>query len=167
MQAKQEFRAVTSNSRCYALGYAHQLALTKRRPVLIRRELLASADGVSHDTFCRAGLLLGRLHAEASDDAAHLAAVFGATFGGGRLEAMWNAEDNAVARSLRKTAAELDAADARAYACAEAYLAPMSARGALAPVRAASFADSREWLTLWLGTDPITSKKKMPEDAHP
>jgi hypothetical protein len=96
--------------------------------------------------------------------------MWAAAFGpqdGDRLANMWNAADNVVARALRKPASELDAADARAYACQEAYLAHMSARGADAPIFAAGFATVRNWLALWLSADPVTSQEKMPEDAHP
>ena len=163
---KPESRAATLD----AIEAQHTIepALALAAAPALTELLTAGADDVDHAAFCRVGLLLGRLHAEAGDDAARIATMWAAAFGPlERLGNMWDAADNVVARALRKPAAELDAADARAYACQETYLGYMSARGADAPVRAAGCATVRDWLAIWLSADPITSKKKMPEDAHP
>ena len=126
--------------------------------------MATSAEGVDNPTFCRLGWLVTRLHQEASGDAARLAALYGATFGGSRLAALWNAEDNVVARALRKPAAELDAVDARAYACMGAcFYGPMSAYGMDAPASAAGLG-TVEILSLWVTADPVIS---LPEDARP
>ena len=80
------------------------------------------AAGVERDAYDRAGLLLGRLEAEALPD---VLAVHGAAFGEGGWERLWNA-DSVVNAALRQPAAELTRADARSYACSYAY-EPISA----------------------------------------
>jgi hypothetical protein len=134
-----------------------------------RSELLAaSADEVNHAAYCRLGLLLGRLYAEAvAVDVDSIAAMFGAAFGEGRFTAMVNSEDTVLARAMRKPVAELDAADVRAFACQWAWDGPFWARGCRSAVcHAAGFSSAPEFVTALMSED-ILSKKKTPEDIRP
>ena len=60
------------------------------------------AAEVDRATYDRAGLLLGRLHAEALPD---ITAVHGAAFGEGGYERLWNA-NSVLNAALRQPAAE-------------------------------------------------------------
>ena len=104
-------------------------------------ELLAlDAAEAPREVYDRAGLLLGRLAAEALPrGAAAQAAVVGAALGGGRWARWLNAEGSVYAAMVRKPAAELTRADARSYACLLAHIGPAHARGLTALVTAAGF----------------------------
>jgi hypothetical protein len=128
--------------------------------------MAASAGIVDHSTFCRLGLLLTRLSTEAGNDAERLAAVYGATMGGGRLAALFGSDDNVVARALRKPAAELDAIDARAVACLHANEHGPLARGGDAPVAAAGFSGAFD-LPMVVTTNHFLHSKKMPDEDRP
>ena len=119
----------------------------------------AEVDRAAYD---RAGLLLARLHEEALPD---IVAVYGAAFGDGGLERLWNS-DSVVNIALRKSAAQLTRADAVSYACVNAYDPVHLVRGATAPWAAAGLT-AMQFLGLWMGVEPIISKKKMPEDDTP
>jgi hypothetical protein len=120
------------------------------------------AAEVERDAFDRAGLLLARLEAEALPDAV---AVHGAAFGEGGYERLWNA-DSVLNTALRQPAAKLTRADAMSYACAVAYEPIIYARGATKAWGAGGFTPL-EWVGLWMGAEPIVSKKKQPEDDVP
>ena len=96
-------------------------------------ELLAlDAAEAPREVHDRAGLLLGRLCAEAVPRGAEAqAAVYGAALGGGRYARWLNAVGSVLAQAVRKPAAELTRADARSYACAWALMGPACARGGL------------------------------------
>eukprot|EP01046_Picozoa_sp_COSAG06_P039594 COSAG06_NODE_4700_length_4026_cov_2.671505_5_plen_398_part_00 len=117
---------------------------------------------VERDAYDRAGLLVARLDAEALPD---VVAVHGAAFGAGGYERQWNA-DSALNTALRQPAVELTRADAMSYACHLAYEPISAARGYTKPWHAAGFTP-REFLGLWMGVEPIVSKKKQPEDDVP
>jgi hypothetical protein len=125
---------------------------------------LMAMDGaeVERDTYDCAGLLLGRLEAEALPD---VVAVHGAAFGEGRYERLWNA-NSVVNAALRQPAAELTRADARSYACSCAYEPINCARGYSEPWHAVGLT-AREFVGLWMSAEPIASKKKLPEDDVP
>jgi hypothetical protein len=130
-------------------------------PALLGLMAMDAAE-VERDAYDRAGLLLGRLHAEALPD---LVAVHGAAFGEGGYERRWNA-DSLVNTALRQPAAQLTRADAMSCACAMAYESIFGARGFTEPLRAAGFTEL-EFFGLWLSAEPIVSKKKHPEDDVP
>jgi|EP01046_Picozoa_sp_COSAG06_P039352 hypothetical protein len=125
---------------------------------------LMAMDGaeVERDAYDRAGLLLGRLHAEALPD---ITAVHGAAFGEGGWERLWNA-DSVLNAALRQPATELTRADARSYACYMAYEPIMATRGYTKPWSATG-CPTVEWIGLYMSAEPIASKKKQPEDDVP
>jgi hypothetical protein len=120
------------------------------------------AAEVERDAYDCAGLLLGRLHAEALPN---VAAVHGAAFGDGGYERLWNA-DSLLNVALRQPAAELTRADATSYACNCVYETIRCARGATESWRATGLT-ALEFLGLWMSTEPIVSKKKLPDDDVP
>jgi hypothetical protein len=130
-------------------------------PALVGLMAMDAAE-VERDAYDRAGLLLGRLHAEALPD---VVAVCRAAFGEGGYERLWNA-DSVLNAALRQPAAEVTRADAMSYACSCAYEPISAARGYTKPWHAAGFTP-REFLGLWMGVEPIVSKKKQPEDDVP
>ena len=130
-------------------------------PALLGLMAMDAAE-VERDAFDRAGLLLARLEAEALPDAV---AVHGAAFGEGGYERLWNA-DSVLNTALRQPAAELTRADAMSYACAAAYETIYGKKSLSEPLRAAGFT-ALEFIRLWMGADPIVSKKKQPEDDVP
>ena len=130
-------------------------------PALLGLMAMDAAE-VERDAYDRAGLLVTRLEAEALPD---VAAVNGAAFGEGGYERLWNA-DSALNTALRQPAAELTRADAMSYACSCAYDPITPARGYTKPWHAAGFT-TMEFLGLWMGVEPIISKKKQPEDDVP
>jgi glycine/D-amino acid oxidase-like deaminating enzyme len=116
-------------------------------------ELLAlDVAEVGPAEFDRIGLLLGRLVAEASDDAA---SVYGAMWGEGRLLAFYRSEGNAVAQALRKPAEELTREDALHLACAAALDPQAYVRGLTKLIAAAGFATTMEWFAAWMTEDPL------------
>eukprot|EP01046_Picozoa_sp_COSAG06_P050418 COSAG06_NODE_7981_length_2312_cov_5.610120_2_plen_413_part_00 len=117
---------------------------------------------VERDTYDRAGLLLARLEAEALPD---VVAVHGAAFGEGGYERLWNA-DSVLNTALRQPAAQLTRADAMSCACYAAYDPIYPARGFTEPFRAAGIT-TPEFVGLWMGAEPLVSKKKLPEDDVP
>jgi hypothetical protein len=130
-------------------------------PALVELMAMDAAE-VERDAFDRAGVLLGRLFAEALPDSA---AVHGAAFGEGGYDRVWNA-DSVVNTALRQPAAQLTRADAVSCACVNAYIAPHFARGATKPWAAAGLTPL-EIFGLFMTCDPIVSKKKLPEDDVP
>jgi hypothetical protein len=115
-------------------------------------ELLAlDVAEVGPAEFDRIGLLLGRLVAEASDDAA---SVYGAMWGEGRLLAFWRSEGNAVAQALRKPAEQLTREDALHLACAVALDPQTGVRGWTKPIAAAGFATAMEFFAAFMTEDP-------------
>ena len=117
---------------------------------------LQSADAaeVGREIFDRVGLLAARLTAEATPDDA--AVVYGAYYGSpGRFAAHLRAEGSVLARAWRKPAAELTRADARSWACREAYTPPAFVRGITEPFAAAGFATTGEWFGIWMSENPI------------
>jgi hypothetical protein len=130
-------------------------------PALVGLMAMDAAE-VERDAYDSAGLLLGRLHADALPN---VAAVHGAAFGEGGYERLWNA-DSVLNAALRQPAAELTRADARSYACNLAYDQAYAARGYTEPWGAAGFT-AREFIGLFLSAEPIVSKKKQPEDDVP
>jgi hypothetical protein len=130
-------------------------------PALLGLMTMDAAE-VERDAYDRAGLLLGRLHAEALPD---ITAVHGAAFGEGGYERLWNA-NSVLNAALRQPAAELTRAGARSYACSCAYDTIIYARGIAKPYSAAGLTP-REYIGVWLSAEPITSKKKQPEDDAP
>ena len=117
--------------------------------------LLASdmAD-VSHDQFDRIALVLVRLVVEAPDDPA---TIYGATFGEGRLGALWSSDSNVIARALRKPASELTAADVRSMVYVEAIDQFANIRGSTKPWAAAGL-PGMKWLMLMMSEHPLASK---------
>eukprot|EP01046_Picozoa_sp_COSAG06_P050417 COSAG06_NODE_7981_length_2312_cov_5.610120_1_plen_199_part_00 len=101
-------------------------------PALLGLMAMDAAE-VEREAFGRAGLLLGRLEAEALPD---VAAVHGAAFGEGGFERLWNA-NSVVNAALRQPAAQLTRANAVSYACSLAYEAIVPARGYTEPFRVA------------------------------
>jgi hypothetical protein len=130
-------------------------------PALLGLMTLDAAE-VERDAYDRAGLLVGRLHAEALPDPSE---VHGAAFGDGGYERLWNA-DSVVNAALRQPAAELTRADAMSYACKCAFESTYAARGHTKGYHAAGVT-AREAFGLWLSAEPIISKKKQPEDDVP
>eukprot|EP01046_Picozoa_sp_COSAG06_P023741 COSAG06_NODE_1898_length_8112_cov_11.078747_7_plen_384_part_00 len=132
-------------------------------PALLGLMTMDAAE-MEHDAYDRAGILLGRLHAEALPD---VAAVHGAAFGDGGYERLWNA-DSVLNDALRqpRAAAELTRADATSYACNWAHEPIKCARGITTPCAAAG-CTTLEWLGLFMSAEPILSKKKLPEDDVP
>ena len=102
---------------------------------------------MGHEDFDRAGLVLARLVAEASDDPS---AVYGAACGEGRCAAYWRSKGSVLAQAVGKAASELTPADARSFACAVAYFPPFFAKGMTKPVAAAGFAKTSEWFGLYM-----------------
>jgi hypothetical protein len=118
-------------------------------------ELLAlDVAEVGPAEFDRIGLLLGRLVAEASDDAA---SVYGAMWGEGRLLAFYRSEGNVGAQALRKPAEELTREDALHLACADAYFPQSCVRGYTKPFAAAGFASTLEFLAMWMTEEPMST----------
>jgi hypothetical protein len=130
-------------------------------PALVGLMAMDAAE-VERDAYDRAGLLLGRLHAEALPD---VVAVCRAAFGEGGYERLWNA-DSVLNAALRQPAAEVTRADARSYACLYAYEPITATRGYTKPWGAAGLT-AREFFGLWMSAEPIVSKKKLPEDDVP
>jgi hypothetical protein len=127
-------------------------------------ELLSMDEGeVDRGAFDRAGLLLGRLEAEAPPDDGR--ALHGAALGDGGYEKLYRANSMAHA-ALRKPASELTRADARSYACSRAFEAPSFVRGCTETFAAAGLG-SMEYFGLWMSAEPIVSKKLMPADDVP
>ena len=91
-------------------------------------------------------LLLPRLLAEAADDTS---AIFGAAFGEGRYAAMLRSKGSVLAQALQKPPSELTMADARSFACGEAYLATFAPRGTK-PFAAAGFANPEQWFSVFM-----------------
>ena len=86
---------------------------------------------IDRSAFDRAGLLLGRLEAEAwPADGGE--ALHGAAFGDGGRERLWNA-DSVLNVALRQPASQLTRADAVSYACSLAYEPVSFVRGGTAP----------------------------------
>jgi hypothetical protein len=126
--------------------------------------LLLDASALDRGTFDRVALLLARLEAEAPLDDGYV--LHGAAFGDGGYEKLFKANNIAHA-ALRKPASELTKADATSYACLQAYdNASLSARGFAAPWHAAGLTE-RGFIKLWMGLEPIVSKKLMPSDDVP
>jgi hypothetical protein len=117
--------------------------------------LAADASEVGRETFDRAGLLVGRLCAEAPDDPA---AVYGAALGEGRWIAFLRSEGSVLGRAWRTPAAELTRADARSWACSMAYASPGAAKGGTEPAAAAGFETSMEWLATFMTEQPVVSR---------
>jgi hypothetical protein len=90
--------------------------------------------------------------------------VFGAAFGDGGIERLWNS-DSVLYVALRKPATQLTRADAVSYACSHSYEPVSFARGCTSPFAAAGLT-VMQWFGLFM-TEPIVSKKKMPEDDVP
>eukprot|EP01046_Picozoa_sp_COSAG06_P021076 COSAG06_NODE_1567_length_9085_cov_3.404073_10_plen_384_part_00 len=130
-------------------------------PALLGLMTMDAAE-VERDTYDRAGLLLGRMHAEALPD---VVAMHGAAFGEGGWERLWNA-DSVVNAAMRQSAAEVTRADARSYACYLACDPIYAARGYTKTWSAVGFTPPA-FFGLWLSAEPIVSKKKLPEDDVP
>lgn len=130
-------------------------------PALLRLMAMDAAE-VERDTYDRVGLLLARLYVEALPD---VLAVHGAAFGDGGYERQWNA-DSVLNTALRQPADQLTRADAVSYACNLAYDSIILARGATEAWSAAGLT-VMEFVRLWLSTEPMISKKKVPEDDVP
>ena len=110
--------------------------------------LAMDATEVGHEDFDRAGLVLARLAAEASDDPS---AVYGAAFGEGRYAAHLRSKGSVLAQAVGKRAAsELTLADARSFACAAAFYQPALLRGWTKPVAAAGFAKTADFFALFM-----------------
>jgi hypothetical protein len=119
---------------------------------------------IDRSAFDRAGLLLGRLEAEAwPADGGE--ALHGAAFGDGGFVKQWNA-DSIVNAALRKPASELTQADARSYACEYAHESPPIMRGLGSFARAAGLS-AKEFVGSWYTLQPIMSQKRMPSDDVP
>jgi hypothetical protein len=134
-------------------------------PALLGLMTLAGAE-VEREAYDRAGLLLGRLHAEALPD---VAAVHGAAFGEAGYERLWNAESSVVNTAWDKSAAELTRADATSYACYEVYYAISMVRGGT-KIWGAAGLTAQEYFSLWASadvTERIVARKKQPEDGVP
>lgn len=121
--------------------------------------MTVSADDVDAATYQRVGALLARLYAEASDD---MPAVHAAALGDGRWVALFNAEDSALVRALRKPADELTADDALTYACSDAWFPPAAMRGYTRSI-GAIFSSIFEWYQM-LNVSHPANKVKMPAD---
>ena len=130
-------------------------------PALVELMAMDAAE-VERDAFDRAGLLLGRLHAEALPDPS---AVYGAALGEGGYERVWNA-DSVLNTALRQPAAQLTRADAVSLACSVANASSSWARGFTKPLAAAGLTPL-EYFGLFMTCEPIVSKKKQPEDDVP
>ena len=109
--------------------------------------LAMDATEVGREDFDRAGLVLARLVAEASDDPS---AVYGAALGEGRrYVAYLRSTGSVLAQAVGKRAAsELTLADARSFACASAFETPALLRGCTKPFAAAGFAKTAEFAAL-------------------
>jgi hypothetical protein len=119
---------------------------------------------IDRSAFDRAGLLLGRLEAEAwPADGGE--ALHGAAFGDGGFVKQWNA-DSIVNAALRKPASELTQADARSYACSLAYQPAAIVRGVTAFTSATGLSN-KEFVGSWISLEPIVSQKRMPSDDVP
>ena len=113
--------------------------------------LAMDATEVGRVDFDRAGLVLARLAAEASDDPS---AVYGAAIGEGRCAAHYRSKGSVLAQAVGKRAAsELTLADARSFACAAALSPPAFVRGFTKPLAAAGFAKTAEWIGLFMTED--------------
>jgi hypothetical protein len=131
-------------------------------PALVELMAMDAAE-MERDAYDRAGLLVGRLEAEALPDGA--VAVHGAAFGEGGYERVLNA-DSVLNTALRQPADQLTRADAVSHACSIAYGSSSYARGFTKPLTAAGLTPL-EFFGLFMTCDPITSKKKQPEDDVP
>jgi hypothetical protein len=105
------------------------------------------------EQFDRVALLLARLCVEAPDDPAPL---YGAAWGGGRLEALWRSDSNAVSRALRKPVRELTPEDVRSMICVEAVDQYAYVRGCTKAWAAAGL-PGVEFLTLMMRAHPVAS----------
>ena len=112
--------------------------------------LAMDASEVGRDDFDRAGLLLARLAAEASDDPS---VIYGAALGEGRLAAHYRSKGSVLAQAVGKPASELTRADARSFACASAYWPPSFVKGLTKPIAAAGFAKTAEFFALYMTED--------------
>ena len=123
-------------------------------PALV--ELLAAdVAEVNREAFDRAGLLVGRLFADAPDD---VPAMFGAAYGEGRYAALLRSEGSVVERAWRTPASELTRADARSWACMQAWVSYSAARGCTKSYAAAGFATTMEYFALNMTETPVISK---------
>ena len=120
-------------------------------------ELMAlDTSEVGPEQWDRTCLLFARLIGEADADPTP---VFSAAFGGGRLEAFFQSDGNALARALLKPAEELTLEDARSMANMEAYDSPMQVRGSSKPFSVLSgCGNPMEGLRLWMSENPLASK---------
>ncbi len=125
--------------------------------------LCADESDVDRTIFDRAGLLLGRLHAEALPD---VAPVYGAAFGSGRFEKTLTANSVLNAALLRVPASELTQADAISCACRNLIYPSVEARS-WAPPRAAAGYTSKQWVGTLFTLEPILSQKLQPSDDVP
>lgn len=103
--------------------------------------------------FDRVALLLVRLCVEAPDDPAPM---YGAAWGGGRLETLWRSDSNVVSRALRKPVRELTPGDVRSMVCVEAVEQYAYVRGCTKPWAAAGL-PGVECLSLYMKAHPLFS----------
>jgi hypothetical protein len=154
LRAPGSARAATLNAlECHedAIDRAVSLAAA---PALFEL-LTADAAEVGREDFDRAGLLLARLCAEAPDDAP---AVFGSALGEGRYVAHLRSEGSVLGQAWRRPAAELTRADARSWACSQAYWPPSIVRGFTEAAAAAGFATTMEYFAVSMTEGPVISK---------
>ena len=124
-------------------------------PALV--ELLAAdAAEVDREAFDRASLLVGRLFAEEAPE--DLPAMYGAAFGEGRYAAYLRSEGSVVGQAWRTPASELTRADARSWACMQAWVSYSAARGCTKSYAAAGFATTMEYFALNMTETPVISK---------
>ena len=127
-------------------------------PALV--ELLAADSAeVNREAFDRVGLLVGRLLAEeAPEDLAATNPMYGAAYGEGRYAALLRSEGSVVGRAWRTPASELTRADARSWACMQAWVPPSGARGCTKNNAAAGFATTMECFAVFMTETPVISK---------
>jgi hypothetical protein len=126
--------------------------------------MTASADVIDIETFCRLGLLLARLHAEALQTVESICAIYAAAFGGrlALVDLLLDAPDNVLARALGKPVKDIGEADARAFVSLEAHRNYIGLRGFLNSFRAIQVGTHEHMKSLF-ARHPLWSQLKLPD----
>ena len=118
-------------------------------------ELMAlDTSEVGPEQWDRTCLLFARLCAEADADPTP---VFSAAFGGGRLEAAYQSDGNALARALLKPAEELTLEDARRFASFYAWDPPGMVRDGSKLMQSLGMSVF-DYIKMWMTEDPLIFK---------
>ena len=147
-----------------AHGGPHGAALALAAAPALTDVMCLDTAEVPHALFRRAGLLRGRLMAEAADPPA----MYGALLGDGRYARALAAPSVGAGALLSKSAGQLDHDDALSYACAEPLVGGLLGRHGMTRCFAmAGFDSAKDFLTIFMAEEPISSAQRCPADDKP